>query len=765
MNDLKFSFSDLVAGYVVSVAPDGGSFQMKTSDDRLFTVTVTEEAYAELIRNLGEPWQDPGASTKALPAPGRYVFAYGVFYPEPSGTVFELKHLVVVGSAEHDWRFEAPDWWITQIRELGRFYFESQFGDGPVDFAKYRTHLTMEGQKLDATRQETDTISRMVYGFATAYMLTGEDRFLEAAERGTEYLRTHMRALVDNDTAAYWYHAVDVSAGRERKILASEFGDDYDAIPAYEQIYALAGPVQTFRVTGDPRILQDAERTLNLFEKYFRDKTLGGYFSHIDPVHFDPRDESLTHNRARKNWNSVGDHAPAYLINLWLATGDERCRAMLVDCADTICRYFPDYDSSPFVNEKFFEDWSHDHETPLQKNRAIVGHNLKIAWNLMRIFHMTGTQQYADLAEKIGAIIPGVGLDRQRGGVYDMVERQLAPGDTMYRLVWHDRKAWWQQEQGILAYLILAGSLKKPEYEKLARELAAFYNAWFPDVDSGGVYFNVLAAGAPYALGTERLKGSHSMSGYHSFELCYLAAVYTNLLITRQPLDLYFKPLPGAWTDGTLRVLPDILPAGSVRIEAVWIDDVPYANFEAETGIVYLPEMQKAPAAQRVAASAAATGSTATAVSAGADLHPLLQRPQWAGNPALTGVAAGQGSRSTVRVRIAPHSMAFDVSSTLRFGVAEICLIGSLDHAAEAAVRLQLTRAAAAHPRRVVLRMEEAKSLSDDVARLIAFLLGKFDPDCSAFIVGATDEVGAKLSAVNLSDAVQMLNDMSSLPK
>ena len=28
-------------------------------------------------------------------------------------------------------------------------------------------------------------------------------------------------------------------------------------------------------------------------------------------------------NRAKKNWNSVGDHAPAYLINLFLATGEK----------------------------------------------------------------------------------------------------------------------------------------------------------------------------------------------------------------------------------------------------------------------------------------------------------------------------------------------------------------------------------------------------------------------------------------------------------
>ena len=79
----------------------------------------------------------------------------------------------------------------------------------------------------------------------------------------------------------------------------------------------------------------------------------------------------------------------------------------------------------------------------------------------------------------------------------------------------------------------------------------------------------MLANGLPYLLGTERLKGSHSMSAYHSTELCYLAAVYTNLLITKQPLDLHFKPRADGFKDRILRVSPDILPPGSIRIESV----------------------------------------------------------------------------------------------------------------------------------------------------------------------------------------------------
>src|SRR5205823_1074121 len=103
------------------------------------------------------------------------------------------------------------------------------------------------------------------------------------------------------------------------------------------------------------------------------------------------------------------------------------------------------------------------------------------------------------------------------------------------------------------------------------------------------VYFNVLASGIPYLMGTERYKGSHSISGYHSFELCYLAQVYTNLLITGHPLDLHFKPLPGAFLDNLLRVAPDILPPGRVRLSEVWVDDEPHADFDRDALVVRLP--------------------------------------------------------------------------------------------------------------------------------------------------------------------------------
>ena len=595
MNSIDYTFSDTIAGYVVVFDKDSDSFTIETTDKRQYTVKLKSNTYGWVANNLEEARQWCSLDQiRSMLVPGRYLFVYGIYYPEHGDEVYEAQFVVFVGRTETMYAFERPDWWIKQIVPLGDFYLKAQFGTAPVDYRNYRTTITLNGEKeTDNYRQETDTISRLVYGMASSYLLTGDDRYLEAADKGTLYLRDHMRFYDADEKVVYWYHGIDVHGQRETKVFASEFGDDFNAIPAYEQIYALAGPIQTYRVTGDPRILKDAEMTVDLFDRFFLDKEKGGYFSHLDPIALDARSDSLGSNRAKKNWNSVGDHAPAYLINLYLATGEKRYADFLETTFDSIAAHFPDYEHSPFVQEKFFEDWSHDQTHMWQQNRGVVGHNLKIAWNLMRMNSLKPKTEYTALAQKIAEIMPTVGMDRQRGGWYDVMERELHGSEEWHRFAFHDRKAWWQQEQGILAYLILRGVLGGDNYQKIARESESFYNSFFLDHDDGGVFFNVLANGIPYLMGTERFKGSHSMSFYHASELCYLSQVYTNLLITKQPLELYFKPLPGGFKDNILRVSPDILPPGSIRLAEVSVDELPYTNFDANALTVTLPDVQR----------------------------------------------------------------------------------------------------------------------------------------------------------------------------
>ncbi|MBD0420430.1 AGE family epimerase/isomerase [Streptomyces sp. NPDC052309] len=584
--DLAFSFSDSTAGYITDHR--AGTFRVKTLDDREVTVHLTETTTAQLLRNLGEPYQDVTGRLAELLTPGTLVFSYGPVYPDEDGLYFQADRLVVVGEGDTPHPYEEPGWWTTQLSRLAAFYRRSQFGTGPVDFAQYRTRIHGSGHKTDQHVQETDTISRMVYGMASAYMLTGNEDFLEVAERGSHYLHDHMRFRDEAEQVVYWYHGIDVSGTRERKLFASEFGDDYRAIPAYEQIYALVGLTQTYRVTGDPVVKQDIEDTVRLFQKFFHDPRLGGYYSHIDPVTLSPHHDSLGPNHSRKNWNSVGDHAPAYLINLYLATGEDRYLRMLEHTFDMIVTYMPDRES-PFVNERFYADWTPDHSWGWQQNRAVVGHNLKIAWNLMRMNAARPKREYAELARHIARTMPRYGRDPQRGGWYDLLQREAENG--RHAFVWHDRKTWWQQEQAILAYLILAGHTGDDTFLRHAHEASAFYNAFFLDHDEGAVHFTVLAQGLPFLMGDERLKGSHAMAMYHKAELCYLAEVYTRLLVRGEPVTLWFRPGADAdFPQRLLRVAPDILPPGRVVLDQVRVDGAYWDDYDAEAMAVRLPE-------------------------------------------------------------------------------------------------------------------------------------------------------------------------------
>jgi anti-anti-sigma regulatory factor len=104
------------------------------------------------------------------------------------------------------------------------------------------------------------------------------------------------------------------------------------------------------------------------------------------------------------------------------------------------------------------------------------------------------------------------------------------------------------------------------------------------------------------------------MAGYHSFELCFLAAVYSNLLVTKQSMDFFFKPQPGAWPENKLRVAPDLLPPGSIELAEVWIDDKSHYDFDRKNLIVTLPDSDKA-VRVRVRIQPAGTGFSADLIS------------------------------------------------------------------------------------------------------------------------------------------------------
>jgi anti-anti-sigma factor len=203
------------------------------------------------------------------------------------------------------------------------------------------------------------------------------------------------------------------------------------------------------------------------------------------------------------------------------------------------------------------------------------------------------------------------------------------------------------------------------------------------------------------------------MSAYHNTELCFLSAVYTNLLITKQPLDLHFKPrADGFAEDRILRVSPDILPPGSVRIEQVWVDGAPWSDFDAEQMTIKLPQ-----------------------------------------------------GEVTVKVRVASATETFESEVDVADGVASITLTGHLDETVTETLERDLITALESNPQRVILRAEGLESISSAGARALLFLRQKLPFEGADVLV-----VGAKPAVVEVCRAVDsgeqsfvIVEDMSQL--
>ncbi|MCI5227258.1 MAG: N-acyl-D-glucosamine 2-epimerase, partial [Candidatus Electrothrix sp. AX2] len=86
MNKIDFAFSDLIAGTITEVTypnefDSKAYITVTTEDNRNFSVKVTTACYAEIVRNLGEPFQnapslDDRNSLANLLKPGRLIHAY-----------------------------------------------------------------------------------------------------------------------------------------------------------------------------------------------------------------------------------------------------------------------------------------------------------------------------------------------------------------------------------------------------------------------------------------------------------------------------------------------------------------------------------------------------------------------------------------------------------------------------------------------------------------------------------------------------------------
>jgi len=653
----KYTQDLTVLGFVRDCDPSSRSFTVECRSGDIFRAFVSSETKFRVLENLdglnNDRVANPDEFNSSAPSPAKQIEKYiaenelvaiqGVYQVNGGNARFDARTVHLLASKKGSYLFEETHWWITQTARLADQWLDSLFGDKrtyDVDdwTALYRTNLNILGLPVDDTVQECAVLSRLIYGLSAAYLIVGDVRYYKAAEAAVRFQREAFRSLSHDGRYCFWAFGRRKGRYGTEMLVPSQSGDDTGSIPLYEQIYALAGLANYYRISLDWEVLEDIRRTVRAFNQFYLDERRqndaafaghDGYFSHIDYSTMRPDQNPNSVNNLKKNWNSVGDHIPSYLVNLLIALdpvplggrgdlkalGDD-ARTLLTRVTKLILDRFPDEDPKvPFVNERFLADWTPDHAYSWQQNRAIVGHNFKIAWNLTRVgnyyqslldraqrnhdpsltdfFPVDLATRCLAYAEKLAKAMSEVGIDQIRGGCFDAVEREPYAGTLRgepvmpVEFTWGNTKDFWQQEQAILAYLILYGRTGRGLYLDMARQTEAFWNLFFLDREHRGMYFRVTDSGLPVVQGGYEIRGGHSdASGYHCFELNYLAHIYNRCYVsdvssTDASFCLYFRPSPSCEMR-SLNVLPDFLTPGSVEIEAVVVNGVPREHVEKD---------------------------------------------------------------------------------------------------------------------------------------------------------------------------------------
>jgi hypothetical protein len=212
-----------------------------------------------------------------------------------------------------------------------------------------------------------------------------------------------------------------------------------------------------------------------------------------------------------------------------------------------------------------------------------MGHVLKTAWCLGRLYELHPDSAYLGAAERLVDIVLLKGYDHQNGGPYKDYSRV-----TGQMLMWGQKdtaKAWWQMEQAVNAGLILYDITRKAKYLEMADETLNFFMMYFVDHTYGEVYENRTKYGGQI---WDTNKGSSGKAAYHSTELGYYVYLYGRLLLKRLPATLHYAFSPvGHARD--IKLTPIGITDPPLFIAGVKLNGAPYLAFGVEDRILHIP--------------------------------------------------------------------------------------------------------------------------------------------------------------------------------
>lgn len=294
--------------------------------------------------------------------------------------------------------------------------------------------------------------SRVVYTMLVGYEATGDTRYLETAKRGADFMLERFHDPVHGG----FFQNVD-AAGKPTAMGKNTYG----------HAFALLALSHAARVTGEPKYKAAALAAWQDIRRNLREP--GGGLRGSAPRDFAP-------TPGNKHSQNPVMHMFEALLALIDATGDQQVVADTRELGDFVLYQLmvglPD--GGAYIPEWYDEEWK-----PLKDGNGYTDLGHQFEWShLLRSAEKRGLPPlYADVADRLLKFAVAKGYDEQDGGVFN---RMSSSGHV-------DRsKFWWQQAEGMKAFLAVAD---RPDMARRYLETLELVDKEILDRENGGWRF------------------------------------------------------------------------------------------------------------------------------------------------------------------------------------------------------------------------------------------------------------------------------------
>jgi len=475
--------------------------------------------------------------------------------------LFLAQHLFAQPSVTTPY-LQTPEKMFGHVDSCARFWMKAY---DPVNGGFY-VNINRQGNLSGSSEKNTLNQSRDAYGFIRAFQLTGDTLFLGYARHALNFMYQHSWDV----TSGGWYNDIGNTG-----VPASPNAPK----TAYYQHYALLGITAAFEATQDTTDRRWLMRSYEYNDAHLwdADPAYFGYYDNISANGTGPAD---------KSFNATVDAVTTHVLQLYLLTGEQKYKTRLLELADNMINRLAASSLTQQIGfaERYTSFWQ-IRSNSSDETRTIMGHVLKTAWCLARVYQLEHDPLYLATAESLVQNVFGKGYDHQNGGPYKDYNR--ITGQMLMYGIADTAKAWWQMEQAVTAGLMLYQLTQKEQYLKMADETLDFFMNYFVDHVYGEVFENTNRYGGMIPQwGTT--KGSGGKAGYHSIELGYYTYLYGKLLVKKETAALYYS-FNAQEEPRQLRLRPIAVMDGYLKIAAVTRDGMPYGDFDSTNLILALP--------------------------------------------------------------------------------------------------------------------------------------------------------------------------------